>query len=130
MARLKAFTKYLISFLLVFFVVGFLSDRIMLTRFKPVKDGQVEESRIELNDIECRATHQNGYIEGIVKNKTGVDVSKVTMKLELYNDRDRLVKTDYIIIEDLKIDEEKPFKSPFYREADINSYKIIEIEYE
>ena len=128
MKRLKTFGKYLLLFLVVFFLVDFFSNRVMFTRFKPVNNGEVESSSIELNNIECRATKQNGYIEGTVKNKTDAYVNNLTMKVELYNDRDKLVKTEIVEIQDLKIGEEKPFKF-FYYEQDVVRYKIINIEY-
>ena len=128
MDRVKTFTKYFIAFIIVFFLVDFFSNRIMWSRFKPVTDGQVEESVVEINDIECRATKFNGYIEGIVKNKTGVYVNKLVMKVELYDNRDKLLKTQVVEIEDIKKEEEKPFKF-FYYVDDIVRYKIIDIEY-
>lgn len=129
MKRLKTFAKYLIVFLLVFFVVGFLSDRLMFSRFKYVENGQIEESFIELNDIECKATKQNGYIEGIVTNNTGKYVNNLFMKIELYDDGDKLLKTDNIEVQDLKIGGEKDFKF-FYYVENVSRYKIIDIEYD
>ena len=129
MERLKTFAKYLIAFILVFFAVGFLSDRLMATRFKAVEDGVIEKPNfIELNNIECRATKSNGYIEGTVTNKTGEYINTLTMKAEFYNENEKLMGTKNIEVNDIKKEAEKDFKF-FYYIDNVSSYKIIDIEY-
>ena len=128
MARLKTFLKYFIWFLVVFAIVGFFTPKIMFSRFKPVEDGQIEESVVELNQILCKSTKLNGYIEGTAKNNTGEYINKLTMNIELYNNNDKLVKTEILEIEDFKKEEEKPFKI-FYHVDNVERYKIVDIEY-
>ena len=102
----------------------------MLKSTYKTKDYSVENSILDITVEEAKATLVNGYVSGIIRNNTEVDVNNKYLKVESYSKRDVLLGTKYLKQNDLNIGEEQPFKLSFnYEHIDhIKLYIIDETE--
>ena len=129
MKRMKTFFKYFLALILVYIITNFISFYMLKSTYK-TKDYSVENSILDITVEEAKATLVNGYVSGIIRNNTEVDVNNKYLKVESYSKRDVLLGTKYLKLNDLNIGEEQPFKLSFnYEHIDhIKLYIIDETE--
>ena len=128
MKRMKTFFKYFLAIVIVYFVVNFASFYVLKSTYK-TKDYEVESSILDIEITEAKATLVNGYIKGVAKNTTDVNVDGKYLKIDSYSKRDVLLGTQYIEIKSLSPNEEISFESSFnYEQIDHIKTSVIDKE--
>ena len=128
MKRMKTFFKYFLAIVIVYFLVNFASFYILKSTYK-TKDYEIESSILDVQITEAKATLVNGYIKGIAKNTTDVNVDGKYLKIDSYSKRDVLLGTKYVEIKSLSPNEEVSFESSFnYQQIDYIKISVIDKE--
>ena len=128
MKRMKTFFKYFLAIVIVYFVVNFASFYVLKSTYK-TKDYEVESSILDIEITEAKATLVNGYIKGVAKNTTDVNVDGKYLKIDSYSKRDVLLGTKYVEIKSLSPKEEINFESSFnYEQIDHIKTSVIDKE--
>ena len=128
MKRMKTFFKYFLAIVIVYFVVNFASFYVLKSTYK-TKDYEVESSILDIEITEAKATLVNGYIKGVAKNTTDVNVDGKVIKIDSYSKRDVLLGTKYVEIKSLSPNEEINFESRFnYEQIDHIKTSVIDKE--
>ena len=123
---MKTFFKYFLAIVIVYFLVNISSFYILKSTYK-TKEYSVENSLLDINVTEVKATVVNGYVKGTVKNNTNAQVKNKYLKLDSYSKRDVLLGTKYIKIKDLNSNEEVEYESSFnYQQVDHVKISIID----
>lgn len=112
MDRMKTFTKYLLMVVVFYFVSNGLIYLALRGTYKPMKVNIVDESpKIEIS--EAKSTSINGYVKGVVKNESLVDIDYTYLKMDFYSERDVLMGSKYVRFDNLKYGEDKEFDMGF-----------------
>lgn len=112
MSRMKKFFKYFLAIVIVYIIVDIGSFYTLKSTYL-TKDYSVEESVLDIQVTEAKATYLNGYAIGTVKNNTDATISNKYLKIDSYSDRDVLLGTKYVELKDLAPGEETTFNSSF-----------------
>ena len=126
MSRMKTFFKYFLAIVIVYILVDVISFYLLKSTYK-TKEYSVENSILDIQIDEAKATLVNGNIKGKVKNNTDVNVSDKYLKIDSYSKRGVLLGTKYVKLKDLKPGEETDFTSSFNYEQ-IDNIKISLID--
>mgnify|MGYP005778438197 CR=1 FL=1 len=126
MSRMKTFFKYFLAIVIVYILVDVISFYLLKSTYK-TKEYSVENSILDIQIDEAKATLVNGNIKGKVKNNTDVNVSDKYLKIDSYSKREVLLGTKYVKLKDLKPGEETDFTSSFNYEQ-IDNIKISLID--
>ena len=113
MARMKVFLRYLIIFVIVYFVLDFFTYRYLVNSYKNIKTYEIIAESPEVKVKEAKATAMNGYIVAEVKNTTGEKIDKTNVKIDLYNKRGNNLGTKYVKLEDFNNNETREFRINF-----------------
>lgn len=112
MGWMKRLIKYLLMFLICYFVVNFLSFLAIKSAYKTKNvDINFNEPKIEI--IESKATITNGYIIGKIINNTNENVINKILKLDFISPRGVKMGTKYVDIGTLQSGQSTDFKSEF-----------------
>lgn len=126
MSRMKTFFKYFLAIVIVYILVDLGSLYILKSTYN-TKECSVENSILDIQVTEAKATILNGKINGIIKNNTDVLVDNKYLKIEVYSKRDVLLGTKYVQIKTLNPGEEMTFESSFnYEHIDYIKLSIID----
>jgi len=119
----KKFFKYLIAFIIVFGAVSFLTSILMDWSYEPVKKGAVAEKYFKIDNLDCKATNVNGYVEGKVENTTNSYVDYLRIIIELYNENNIKMGEEYYEFVDFRAGETRNFRVDYKYEG-IKEYNI------
>ena len=86
MSRMKTFFKYFLAIVIVYIVVDIASFYILKSTYL-TKDYSVEESILDVQVTDAKATYLNGYVNGTVKNNTDTAVTNKYLKIDSYSKR-------------------------------------------
>lgn len=126
MSRMKTFFKYFLAIIIVYIIVDLGSFYVLKSTYL-TKDYSVEESILDVQVTEAKATYLNGYVNGTVKNNTDTAVTNKYLKIDSYSKRGVLLGTKYVKLNDLNPSEETQFNSSFNYEQ-IDNLKISVID--
>ena len=121
MSRMKTFFKYFLAIVIVYIVVDIASFYILKSTYL-TKDYSTQESILDVQVTEAKATYLNGYVNGIVKNNTDAQVTNKYLKIDIYSKRGVLLGTKYVKLNDLNSGESASFSSSF------NCYQIDNVK--
>lgn len=113
MARMKVFLRYLIIFVIVYFVLDFFTYRYLVNSYKNIKTYEIVAEKPEVKVKEAKSTPMNGYIVAEVKNTTGEKIDKTNVKIDLYNKRGNNLGTKYVKLENFNENETREFRINF-----------------
>lgn len=113
MARMKTFLRYLIIFVVVYFLFDFFAYRYLANTYKNIQTYEIEESNLKVTINEAKATAVNGYVNAKVKNETGEKIDKKYVRIDLYTAKGNNVGTQYVAIENLEPDVAIEFNQKF-----------------
>ncbi len=113
MARMKVFLRYLIIFVIVYFVLDFFTYRYLVNSYKNIKTYEIVAQKPEVKVKEAKSTPMNGYIVAEVKNTTGEKIDKTNVKIDLYNKRGNNLGTKYVKLEEFNENETREFRINF-----------------
>ena len=126
MSRMKTFFKYFLAIVIVYILVDIGSFYILKSTYL-TKDYSVEDSILDVQVTEAKATYLNGYINGTVKNSTDATVNNKYLKIDSYSKRGVLLGTKYVKINDLNKGESTAFSSSFnYNQIDNMKISLID----
>ena len=80
----------------------------------------LSEDNYEINISECRATYVNGYVKGTIKNNTENNLNEKYLKIDCYSQRDTLMGTKYVLVQNVLPDQSRDFEM---------YYKFENVEY-
>lgn len=122
MERIKTFGLYALIIIIFFIFSNLMIDIALKSMYNSIDvDVNLEENlKIDINEI--KATSVNGYVRGSVSN-IGELVNKKYIKIDLYSERDNLVGTKYVEIDNLQKGEKREFDIGFK----INNVKYAKI---
>ena len=126
MSRMKTFFKYFLAIVIVYIIVDIASFYVLKGTYL-TKDYSVEESILDVQVTEAKATYLNGTASGTVKNNTDVPVTNKYLKIDSYSKRGVLLGSKYVKLDDLDPGEETAFSSSFNFEQ-IDNVKISVID--
>lgn len=128
MSRMKTFFKYFLAIVIVYIISDIASIYLLKSTYI-TKEYSIENSILEIQVEEAKATFVNGNIKGKVKNSTDVNVSNKCLKIDSYSEREVLLGTKYVKIKDLGPGEEAEFVSSFnYEQIDNMKISLIDEE--
>ena len=128
MSRMKTFFKYFLAIVIVYIISDIASIYLLKSTYI-TKEYSVENSILDVQVEEAKATFVNGNIKGKVKNNTDVNVSNKYLKIDSYSERGVLLGTKYVKIKDLSPKEETEFASSFnYEQIDNMKISLIDAE--
>ena len=128
MSRMKTFFKYFLAIVIVYIISDIASIYLLKSTYI-TKEYSVENSILDIEVEEAKATFVNGNIKGKVKNNTDVNVSNKCLKIDSYSERGVLLGTKYVKIKDLGPGEEAEFVSSFnYEQIDNMKISLIDAE--
>ena len=126
MSRMKTFFKYFLAIVIVYILVDIGSFYVLKSTYL-TKDYSVEESILDLQVTEAKATYLNGYVNGTVKNNTDVQVANKYLKIDIYSERGVLLGTKYVKLNDLNPGESSAFSSSFnYNQIDNMKISLVD----
>lgn len=109
MSRMKTFMTYALLLVLFYFISVILENGLIANMYKTL-DSKLENStyidgvytQVDIEDMGSEATKVNGRINLRVTNNMDKEIPKSYIKVDLYDDRNALVETEYIEINDFK----------------------------
>lgn len=130
MDRLKTLISYGLILILFFIISNLLENGFIYNMYSNLT-GIINDSayikgiftKLDITDLESKATNVNGYIYLNVENKMNSDIEKCYLRLDLYNERNLLAETEYIEISDFKSGSSKNYNLKF-KANNIERYKI------
>ena len=126
MSRMKTFFKYFLAIVIVYIIVDIGSFYILKSTYL-TKDYSTQESILDVQVTEAKATYLNGYACGTVKNSTDVKVTNKYLKIDIYSERGVLLGTKYVKLKDLNPGETASFESSFnYNQIDNIKLSLID----
>lgn len=126
MSRMKTFFRYFLAIVIVYILVDIGSFYVLKSTYL-TKDYSVEESILDLQVTEAKATYLNGYVNGTVKNNTDVQVANKYLKIDIYSERGVLLGTKYVKLNDLNPGESSAFSSSFnYNQIDNMKISLVD----
>lgn len=126
MSRMKTFFKYFLAIVICYVVVNVASFFVLKSTYN-TKDYSVEDSILDVQVEEAKATFVNGYINGKIKNNTQTDIDNKYLKVDSYSKRGVHLGSKYTKIKDLIPGEETDFESSFnYEQIDNMKLSIID----
>ena len=126
MSRMKTFFKYFLAIVVIYIIVDIASFYILKSTYD-TKDYSVENSILDVEITEAKATYLNGNIKGTAINNTDVPTTNQYLKIDNYSKRGVLLGTKYIKLTDLNPKEQESFSSSFNYEQ-IDNIKISVID--
>lgn len=128
MSRMKTFFKYFLAIVICYVVVNVASFFVLKSTYN-TKEYSVEDSILDVEVEEARATFVNGYVKGKIKNKTQTDINNKYLKIDSYSKRGVLLGSKYTKIRDLVPGETTDFESSFnYEQIDNMKLSIVDGE--
>ena len=126
MSRMKTFFRYFLAIVIVYILVDIGSFYVLKSTYL-TKDYSVEESILDLQVTEAKATYLNGYVNGTVTNNTDVPVTNKYLKIDIYSERGVLLGTKYVKLNDLNPGESSAFSSSFnYNQIDNMKISLVD----
>lgn len=126
MSRMKTFFKYFLAIVIVYILVDIGSFYVLKSTYL-TKDYSAQESILDIQVTEAKATYLNGYVNGTVKNNTDVQVANKYLKIDIYSERGVLLGTKYVKLNDLNPGEFESFNSSFnYNQIDNMKISLID----
>lgn len=118
MKTLKLFLKLLVVFVVLYFLVDFLSFAFVKTTYSTIEKQEIMTTVPKIEIEEAKATYVNGYVKGTITNNSESDIDVCYLVLNSYSERDVNLGTKYWKIENLKQNETREFKITFrYQEV-------------
>ena len=112
MKTMKKFLKYFIWFLIVYFLVSFLSFHVIKSSYK-TKDCSINFSNPKVEIYDAKATVTNGYVKGKITNNTDEKIQDKVLKLDCLSPRGVIMGTKYVDINSLATGTYKEFETKF-----------------
>lgn len=126
MSRMKTFFKYFLAIVIVYIIVDIGSFYVLKSTYL-TKDYSVEETILDVEVTEAKATYLNGYVNGTVSNNTDVPVTNKYLRIDSYSKRGVLLGTKYVKLNDLNAGEQATFNSSFnYEQIDNVKLSVID----
>ena len=121
MKNLKKYAKYVIWLIAFTFFTNFLIFIGFNGNYKSIALKKNVSEQIIIDKAESAKSRVRIY--GKVKNTETSNLNGKYLEVKAYNDNDKLVTTEYLKIENLKLNEEKDFQIKFSAK-DIKKYEI------
>ncbi len=124
MDRMKTFFKYFLMVVIFFIFSNFLIDSFLKVSYTDMKDYKINVKEIFVDVTEAKVTKRNGYINGIVKNKSDKVVENKYLKISMLSKNNNVLGEKYVKIEKLEPQELRKYEIKF----DYDNVKTFEIE--
>lgn len=125
MDRMKTFGLYALCIILFFIFSNIMINLAIKTSYSPINVNIETRENIDINITTAKATYVNGIIEGRLKN-TGANIDKLYVKIDLYSERDILLGTKYVEINDFRQGENREFEMGFkFTDVDYAKIKLV-----
>lgn len=111
MKELRKYAKYVLWIVLFLIFTNFLIFVGFNTDYKKITPRENLPEQISIDKAE--ATDSNGRIYGKIKNIESNNLNGKYIKILIFNEKNENIDTEYLYIEDLKVNEEKSFQSTF-----------------
>ena len=129
MDRMKTFGKFLFIVIAFFIFSNVMIDIALKTSYNPI-DSYIQVSQTGPVDIqidEAKATFVNGYVGGKIVNISGDDINNKYLKLDMFSERNVLLGTKYINVNNLKANNEQEFRMGFkYTDVDYCRIDLVD----
>ena len=112
MERMKTFGIYALCIILFFIFSNVMINIAVKSMYNPIDVNIILEDNLKIDVSDIKATVVNGYVKGNVNN-TGELVNKTYVKIDLYSERDVLLGTKYIEMDNLQAGENREFNIGF-----------------
>lgn len=100
MKRMKLFWTYALLVVAFYFFTDFISFAALRTAIKPIEKYDLKQQNGQVLEIQtAEAAYMNGEIKGKLLNTSGQDLTGKYIKLDFYSERDVLLGTKYIIVD-------------------------------
>ena len=121
MDTLKKFGKYVLWIVGFYFLTNFLVFVGFNANYKKIEIKENASQAISIDKAEASKTEARIY--GKVKNTAEYDLNEKYIKITVYDEKDSDIGTEFLKIEDLDLEKEKPFKARIIAE-NVKSYDI------
>lgn len=123
MTRMKKFFLYFILFIALYLFVNLLTYVCMNDSYKDITNYEILFTSPQVEILECKATRTDGYIKGKITNDTGEHIPQKYIEIDLYNEKNVYLGTEYKEIKYFNIDETINFEINF-RYNNVSKIKI------
>lgn len=123
MGTLKKFRIYLILFVAFFLFTGFLTYVAMKDNYKDLNNYEIKTDSPKIEVTESRATRTHGYIKGSVTNNTGEFMPLKYLQINLYDENDVYLGSEYKELKYFNINETIKFDIS-YRYNSVNKITL------
>jgi hypothetical protein len=125
MKRMKTFAIYALIVIAFFIFSNVMINVALKAQYNKINTYITENSNVEIDINEAKATYVNGYVGGKIVNN-GEEISKIYIKIDLYTKRDVYMGTKYIQIDNLDQDETQDFRIGFkYTDVDYAKISLV-----
>lgn len=123
MNRMKVLFKYVILLIVVYVVSNILIWGLLRVSYRDIKNYTIDVPTLNVTVEEARSTSRDGYIKGKINNITDQNITNKFLKIDLYSERDVLLGTKYIKIENMYAYEIYKYDIDF-KIGNVKSFKI------
>lgn len=124
MERMKTFSLYVISIILIIVVGNWVINGLLRTSYTKIKDYEIDVSDVYVDITETKVSRWNGNIKGIVKNNTEKTVENKFLRVSFMSKNKRILGEKYIRLEKLEPEDLRRFEVDF----DYDNVKTFKIE--
>lgn len=101
MDRMKTLFKYVLAVILLYVFSNILIWGFLKVSYKDIKEYTIDVPIAKITIDEAKASGRSGYIKGEINNITDQPIQNKYIKIDLYSQRDVLLGTRYIKIENM-----------------------------
>ena len=135
MDNFKKISKFIIFFIVLYFVSNFACAKIIASKYEDKRDNITIVSNIdgvEISFEEFAATFSNGKVKGTVTNRTGAELKNKAIKMDFYSKFNNKIGTKYMELGDIPAGENTGFATQFnydnINRAEVYLINIDEVE--
>lgn len=112
MKRFKQIMFFALLIVVFAIFTDFISKIGLKNTYKTIS-GQIKSASPEIVVSEAKATDDNGYVRGTIKNNAETDIEKTFIKVDIYSKRNNILGDEYLEVPGLKAGESKEFEIKF-----------------
>ncbi len=116
MGNMKKITKFILFFVILYFVSNFACAEIMASKYDDKRENIKivrNEEGVEISFEEFATTFSNGKVKGNVTNNTGTKLKGKAIQMDFYSKFNNKIGTKYMELEDIAAGESSSFSTQF-----------------
>lgn len=113
MKRMKTFGIYALIVIAFFIFSNIMINIALKVTYDPIDVYIYTQEGEEFTITEAKATYVNGIVQGKLKNNTNTDIQNKYIKIDMYTQRDNILCSKYVKIDNLKSGKEQEFRMGF-----------------